>query len=367
MFVTIHRMVYAKKKGIGLVMKRMRDSYSSLLLLLLMCLLSNTSHADRYAAVICGSGGTDEFIDKFNDWGKRLSTLLVDDLGFQPEHVSFFSADIIDATDITPLPCTVESLCGYIHDLTSTFTSEDDVFLFFIGHGSFTGNQVTLHLPGDDLTATQFNEWLVDFPAQKIVIVNGSSSSAGFINHLSHQDRIICTSTKNVNETNAPEYIEFMIQAMQDGSADLNRDERITLYELCYQTAMLTQAWYDQNNYIATEHSLIDDNGDGLGTRLLPEDVSEQRANRGAKSTSHAQDGSTAKEFFIKDYQFPKDAPQELIGQYLMALDSIAILKNKKMDMEVSAYYQELEAQLIKAASLHHQIKSYHSNLKESE
>lgn len=331
----------------------------SLLFLLAFCSMPISSHAERYAAVICGSGGTDEFIEKFSNWGKRLSTLLVKDLGFQSEHVSFFSADITDATDINALPCTVDTLCGYIKDLTATITNQDDLFLFFIGHGSYTENQITIHLPGDDVSAAQLNEWLIDLPANKIVVVNSSSSSAGFINHLSHPNRIICTSTKNVNETNAPEYMEFMIQALQDGSADLNRDERITVYELCYQTAMLTQAWYDQNNYISTEHSLIDDNGDGLGTRLLPEDSAELRNSQTQKTITQVQDGDNAKTFFIKDFQFPIDAPQDLIDRYLSALDHIADFKKKKMELELTSYYQELESLLIHAASLHHQIKSY--------
>lgn len=311
--------------------------------------------AERYAAVICGSGGTAEFIDKFNDWGNRLHAVLINDLSFDYGKVQFFSADVDQATSIKADYCSLNAVKNYFSSLQEIVTSNDDLYLFFIGHGSYTAQDIMFHLPGDDISATELNIWLDEIPAKHMVIVNGSSSSAGFINFLSRDNRIICTSTKNVSEINAPEYFEFLIQSLKDGSADVNRDERITVFELANQTAQLTQAWYDQNEYIASEHSLIDDNGDGLGTRLIPEEGTSNQRNQ--KQTP--QDGELANQVFIKDFQFPENAPKELIDQYLASLNQVAELKHKKAEMDINDYFQQLESNLIQAASIHQTIRSY--------
>jgi hypothetical protein len=327
-----------------------------------LCLwLPYEAMAERYAAVICGSGGTVEFIEKFNDWGNRLHTTLIHDLSFPEDNVHLFSADVADATTIQAEPCNLAVLKFYFASLKPVMTAEDDLYLFFIGHGSYTANEIMFHLPGDDLSATALHEWLQEISANHLVIVNGSASSAGFINFLSGEKRIILSSTKNVSESNAPEYFEFLIKSLQDGSADLNRDERITVYELANQTAQLTQTWYDQNEYIATEHSLLDDNGDGLGTRLLPEDGNEQRKSSQQQTKETPQDGGLAQQVFIKDFQFPENAPDELIAQYLSALDHIQSCKLMKNDLERKEYYRQLESHLIQAASLHQKIISFDS------
>lgn len=315
--------------------------------------------AERYAAVFCGSGGTVEFIDKFNDWGNRLHSVLIDDLSFDREKVRFFSADVDQATAIKADYCSLNAVKNYFSSLQETVTSNDELFLFFIGHGSYTAQDIMFHLPGDDIPASELNGWLDEISAKHMVIVNGSSSSAGFINFLSQENRIICTSTKNVSETNAPEYFEFLIQSLKDGSADVNRDERITVFELANQTAQLTQAWYDQNEYIASEHSLIDDNGDGLGTRLIPEDGTTEHQR---KSNTTPQDGELANQVFIKDFQFPENAPKELIDQYLASLNQVAELKHKKKEMDSADYFQQLESYLIQAASIHQSIRSYQTS-----
>lgn len=334
--------------------------FTSIFLLLFFVLPFNVM-AERYAAVICGSGGTNEFVEKFIDWGSRLQTSLIHDLSFAEDQVQLFCADVEHATNIQAEYCNFRALENYFHSLQTVVTEDDELYLFFIGHGSYTSGEIMFHLPGEDLTATGLNVWLQEINAKHIVIVNGSSSSAGFINFLSGENRIICTSTKNVSETNAPEYFEFLIQALQDGSADLNRDERISMYELAQQTAQLTQDWYDKNEYIASEHSLLDDNGDGLGTRLIPEDAGERRSPASPQKLDTPQDGSLAQQVFLKEFQFPKDAPTELIEEYLSSLDQIQLLKQTKQNYIVSDYYRRMESLLIQAATLHKEIRSYDS------
>lgn len=324
-----------------------------------MLLLSSLpTFAEKHAIVICGSGGTVDYIEKFNDWGQRLTTALKEDLGFNESNVTFFSADIADSTDVGAIHCDADILEFHFNLILDEFSSSDDLYLFMIGHGSFINNAVSFHLPGDNLTASKMNEWFSELNYKHLILVNGSSSSAGFINKLSGEGRVICTSTKNVTENNAPEFMEHFIQAITDGSADINRDERITVFEVCSQAAVLTQAWYDQEGYIATEHALIDDNGDGLGTRLIPEVVVEEEKDTIIQNQNL--DGKKADSIYFKDYQFPESAPKDKINEYISILEEIRAYTSKKDELDRNIYYQQLESKLIKAASLHHFIRSFH-------
>ncbi len=323
--------------------------------LLLYGFVSGNVYADRYAVILCGSGGTDEYIERFTNWGNRLHDVLTDETGFEYENTVLFSSNIDEATETVSLPLTLDTLKMHFFLLQDQITAEDELFIFMAGHGSYLKDDVTFQLPGEDLTATAMNELLQDFQCQYLFVLNSTSSSAGFINRLSAPKRIVCTSTKSVDETNAPEYMEFFIQGLSDGSADANRDERITLLEACRQAAILTNTWYEKNNFIATEHALIDDNGDGLGTRLVPEEETDDATKKDVQSI----DGGFASECLIKDYHFPDDAPRQLIDDYLSALEEINLLKQKKQDYENEKYYEMLEAKLIDAASMHYQIRQY--------
>lgn len=112
---------------------------------------------------------------------------------------------------------------------------------------------------------------------------------------------MVCAASKSVDEKNATEFMEYFIQAIEDGSADQDRDERISLLEACRQAAALTDAYYMGRGLIATEHALIDDNGDGQGTRLAGDLQSGAAAETPAADTNDRRDGALAEQCFLKE------------------------------------------------------------------
>lgn len=313
------------------------------------------AQADAYHVILCGSGGELEYQRQFPEWSNRLKDALVTRLGVPADHVTLLTASET-AEPQGAKETTLDDIQALFDGLRSRIVAGDDLVVYLIGHGSYLKDTSSFHIPGPDLTATKLDGMLAELPARYTLVVNATSSSAGFINVLSGPNRIICTATKSVSEFNATEFMRFFIEGLEDGSADRNHDERISFLEACEQAAELTASWYSSRNLLATEHAILDDNGDGLGSRLPIAAYFEESDD---PDTALVFDGSLADSIYLKDYVFPEDAPRELIDTYLAALDDVEALKKEKDSMPESEYYAALEKLLIKAARANREIRSY--------
>lgn len=314
--------------------------------------------AVSYHVVFCGSGGEKVYSERFRDWGTRLRDALVMRLGIPADNVVLLTEP---ETANAPSYATtnLESIRGVLEAMAEQVTPDDDLFVYFIGHGSYFKNTSKFHIPGADLTAGELDLLLGEISARRIAILNGTSGSAGFINVLSSEDRIICSATKSVSEVNATEFMGFFIEGLEDGSGDRNHDERISFLEACEQAAELTATWYMSEGLLATEHAILDDNGDGLGSRLPIEIIVTTSGDEEVMESDELLDGRLASLFYIKDYQFHPDVPRDLVDVYLATLDEVEGLKADKLEQSEEAYFTELERLLVKAARANREIRSY--------
>ena len=311
--------------------------------------------AAPHAVIICGSGGEETYIEKFPDWGIRLAQTLSNSAGMESAGVTLLTET--GSEEMASGTSDLESIEATFAKLGETLEASDPLFVFLIGHGSYQRESAKLNIPGPDIDASKLNEFISACASNVAVIINGSSTSAAFINRLSAPGRIIATATKNVEERNATEFMEQFILALADGSADMNRDDRVSVLELCTQAAELTEAWYLSEGFIATEHALIDDNGDGFGTRLVraPDaEPDEEKIDADAKGL----DGDFADEIFIADFRFPPHTDPSLRAKYLAELDAVKAHKARKAEMDADAYYDELENLLIQAARTNRQLRN---------
>ena len=328
------------------------------LVLALLCSLiaSPAAQGASYHLVLCGSGGEAEYTETFRDWGTRLRDALVMRLGVPADNVALLTEAETD--NAPPLTTTnLESIRAAFAAISEFVTPGDDVFIYFIGHGSYLKNTSKFHIPGLDLTAAELDALLKALPARRAIVLNGTSSSAAFINVLSAEDRVICAATKSVSEVNATEFMGFFIEGLEDGSADRNHDDRISFLEACEQASELTASWYEREGLLATEHAILDDNGDGLGSRL-PIEAFGLTAEEDTGDTELL-DGALARTCYIKDYRFHPNVPRELIDTYLSALEEVASLKDEKLQLAQDAYFARLEELLLKAARANREIRSF--------
>jgi hypothetical protein len=295
--------------------------------------------AESYHVIICGSGGGEPFAEQFEDWGQRLRAVLIEQLGKTGENVYLLTESGHDADAVS----SVEETEKVFQRVGRNISKADDGFVYLVGHGSFRRNVAKLNVPGEDLTADQLDDWLRRWAARQVVVINTASTSGVFVNVLSGKGRIICTSTSSAEERNATRFMGFFISALEEGSADQNRDERISVLEICRQAGALTDAWYANQGYLATEHPLIDDNGDKKGSR-----VTDMR--------SPEMDGKIADQFYLLDVRVPKGTSPALVDAYQAAIASVEALVKNKADLDAKRYLEELEGQLLKAARLNRKI-----------
>ncbi|MCX8036392.1 MAG: C13 family peptidase [Candidatus Sumerlaeia bacterium] len=325
----------------------------------LLLALPEAQAASRHI-IICGSGGDPAYEAKFAAWGRRLATVLVEQMGQSPDSVALLTESGDGATS-GAARSDREAVRTALERAAAAVGPEDDLFIYLIGHGSHWRQVSRFHVPGPDLTADDLAAWLAPVRARNLVLINAASCSAGFINKLSAPGRIICTATRSVDERNATEFMEYFLQGLEDDSADQNRDERVSVLEAARQAAALTDAFYVGRGLLATEHALLDDNGDGRGTRLAENAGDEGRleaTDEKTTATADGADGARAARCFLRDFRFPPSVPRELADRYRALLDRIEALKREKGRMESGAYYGALEPLLIEAARVHRDIRA---------
>lgn len=207
---------------------------------------------NKYAVILNGPGGEAVYTKQFEEWTAQLSSVLSDRYGF-------------DAKNITVPRATAEEVKSTFASLKSQLDANNVLFLFFIGHGSFDGKESKFNLVGPDLSASEYNGLLSSLPTKRVVVFNMSSASGEFIKSLAAKGRIVVTATKNGQETNATRFTGFFIAALQATDADTDQDGHTSVLETFVYANRLTGDFYKRAGRLATEHALIDDNGDGVG------------------------------------------------------------------------------------------------------
>ena len=139
------------------------------------------------------------------------------------------------------------------------------LWLVYLGHGTFDGREAHLNLRGPDVSATELAQWLQ--PVQRpVIFVHGGSSAGPFLPALSGPNRIIVTATRSGHEANYARFGERFAEAIGRLEADIDQDGQVSVLEAFVTAAQQAKAFYEENARLATEHALLDDNGDRQGT-----------------------------------------------------------------------------------------------------
>ncbi len=140
------------------------------------------------------------------------------------------------------------------------------LWVVLIGHGTFDGRAAKFNLRGPDISAEELSRWLE--PIQRpVAVINTASSSAPFLTTLSGPNRVVITATKSGFEQNYTRFGQYLAESIAAGEADLDKDGQTSLLEAFLMAASRTAEFYAGAGRMATEHPLLDDNGDALGTR----------------------------------------------------------------------------------------------------
>lgn len=227
--------------------------------------------------------------------------------------------------------------------------SPKELWLVLLGHGTFDNHEAKFNLAGDDLTASELASLLKPFH-RPVIVVCGFSSSGAFLKPLSATGRIVITATKSGSENNFARFGGYLSEAIVDPGADLDKDGQTSLLEAWLSAAQRTAAYYKDEGRLATEHSLLDDNGDGFGTP--PDWFQGVRVVK--KSTDRRQsDGLRAHQIHLVPNSLERSLSAEAKAERDAIEKDLAQLRDVKKSMPEEIYFSQLEALLLRLAHLY--------------
>jgi hypothetical protein len=221
-----------------------------------------------------------------------------------------------------------------------------------IGHGSFTNGESRFNLPGPDLTAEDFALYLDQLSDRRVAFVNLASASGEFVKALSGEGRAIVTATRTGRERNETVFGGYFVDAFTGETADLDKDGRVSLWEAFEFARTEVTREYTTSNRIATEHAVLDDNGDGEGSTELVD----------------AMDGALARTMFLAADPTLAAARatsdpvlRALLEQRLGLEQRLEELRSLRGQIDQDRYDADLEEILVELALLNREIQTQSS------
>lgn len=228
------------------------------------------------------------------------------------------------------------------------------LWLVLLGHGSFDGREGKFNLAGDDLAVSDLAEWLK--PMQRpVVIVCAFSASGAFLKPLAAPNRIVVTATRSGAENNYARFGGYLAETIAAPSADLDKDGQTSLLEAWLAAAQRTADFYKNDERLATEHALLDDNGDGFGT---PTDWFSGIRVVKKSSDQRPPDGLRAHQIHLVPSPSERALPPEKRTQRDTLERELAQLRDAKATLSEQEYYDKLEALLLQLARLYQESSS---------
>jgi hypothetical protein len=321
--------------------------YFSLCLLGLLATLlpAQANEAPQTVMVVIGAPGTPEYETQFQQWADLWQQACV---AGGAHYVSIgtsaqgpLAGDDNDLEDYDRL----QSL------LTDPNVTEGNsaLWLVLIGHGTFDGRTAKFNLRGPDVSDSDLAQWLESM-SRPLAVINTTSCSSPFLQALSGADRVIITATKSGFETNFTHLGGALARTIADPESDLDKDGQTSLLEAYLTAADRVNDFYTGEGRLKTEHALLDDNADGLGT---PADWF-----RGIRPTQRAADGAALDGYRAHQFHLVYNESENQLSPDLRAKrDQLELqvmqLRDNRDQYEESGYYQRLEALLIDLAHIY--------------
>jgi hypothetical protein len=223
------------------------------------------------------------------------------------------------------------------------------LWLVMVGHGTFDGKDAKFNLRGPDLSAAQLAEWLKPF-TRPVVVIDTSSASAPFLNQLSASNRVVVTATRSGNEQNFTRFGLYLAEALADEQSDLDKDGQVSLLEAFLTASARVAEFYKTEGRLATEHALLDDNGDARGT---PADWFRGTVPVKKPEGNVAVDGTRAHQIHLVLSQGERELPPDIRAKRDALELELARLRANKSQRSPEDYYRELEKLLLQLADVY--------------
>ena len=221
---------------------------------------------NRYALIVQGASGEEQYATQHRAWLDALAQTLRDRLKFEPARLSILA----EQATAGELRATSENVKTVLGRLASEMKPTDLLLIVLIGHGGGSAADAKFNLVGPDLTIAEWSALLKPI-AGRVAFVDTTSSSFAFLSGLAAPDRIVITATNSQAQRYHTMFPDGFIKALSSDAADVDKNGRISLLEAFTHASRLVGQHYEQAGTMSTERAMVDDTGDGKGRDAVTE------------------------------------------------------------------------------------------------
>jgi hypothetical protein len=289
-------------------------------------LLAAPARAATYYVTVGGLVGEPDYEQRFTAAAKDLDKVLK------------ASSSDAHVYTLTGADATRARLTAVVDDIARSAKPDDVFVLTLVGHGSYDNVEYKFNLVGPDMSAADLAALCNRIAAKRQLIVNATSASGGSIAAFQRAGRAVISATKSGTEKNATVFVRYWVEALQDPSADVDKNESVSALEAFEYADRKTADFYASQKRLATEHPVFEDTGKGEPVR----------APAGGEGRLLA--GLTLVRFGGSQRAALDPAKRELLAKKEDLERQIDVLKYQKAAMSESAYEQQLKALLLELA-----------------
>jgi len=241
-------------------MTRASGLVSAIIVTAMLAAAGTCAAQERYAVIVVGAPGGDAYQREFATLEASLGKAVRGRLSFESSHVI-----VLSGTTTNPsLTSTREHVRAAFETLRTQVKPGDLVLVLLAGHGTSDGATAKFNLVGPDLDASEWAELVAPLQG-RVIFVNATGASFPFLEALSRRNRVVVTATDSSAQRFDTVFAEMFAKALEDPATDLDRNGRISVWEAFVQTSAAVAQYFEQHGQLATEHAMLDDNGDRIG------------------------------------------------------------------------------------------------------
>jgi len=295
---------------------------------------------EQVVVVVVGAGGTPEYARQFAEWAGLWEQVCA------KSGARFIPIGLDEGEGPSDRARVEKALASESRQTTAA------LWLVLIGHGTFDGRTAKFNLRGPDLSADDLARWLA--PVQRpVAVINTASSSAPLLKELSAPQRVVLTATKSGFEQNFTRFGQYLAEAIIEPAADLDKDGQTSLLEAFLTASHRVGEFYAAAGRLATEHALLDDNGDALGT---PADWFRGIRPVQRASDDASLDGYRAHQLHLLYSEAEAGMPPGLRAKRDQLELEVMKLRDAKEQLREEEYLPKLEALLYEIARIYEKI-----------
>ena len=299
------------------------------------------AQAKRYAVLVEGASGEEQYAQLHREWLDSLATLLRERFKFDPALVTVLA----EKPGAGEEPARADNIKAVFGKLAGVIQPDDLLFVMLIGHGGGQGAEARFNLVGPDLTVSDWNE-LLEPVKGRIAFVNSASASAPYVAGLSGERRVIITATSSAAQKYHSRFAPAFVEALASAEADLDKNGRNSVLEAFIYASRLVGQQYEQEGFMATERAMIDDNGDA----------------KGREAATTGPDGEIAGLTFLESAATPTSSDpetQKLIARQVDLTQQVDDLRRRRSSMPPIAFDQEFERLIIELALVSRNVRKH--------